>query len=259
MKKGVLAVILAVGAVFCAYGQSQPIDLILLLDTSTGMGPSYEAVNSYITGGFLSEFLRIGDTFHLITFSGKPKVDAARRVESRGDIETIIGRMMLQYPFESGNDPRAAIGFAEEYAASLPSRPKKIVMISTGSTDTAALVNAAKQRLGSKNTTFDFVQVTSGQPLAGLPSSGRSRPSPQGQTSTSAPASVAASASAPAAVSTAATAPATQGQAPSTAAGGAASTASTTPQGQTSAGASAAASTSASTAASSAASAAPAA
>ncbi|MDR0302956.1 MAG: hypothetical protein LBI04_11690 [Treponema sp.] len=177
MKKSILAVILIIGAVFCAFGQnSGPIDLVLLLDTSSGMGSSYEKVNDYITGAFLSEFLRTGDTFHLITFSASPRLDIARRISSRGDVETIIGRMLIQYPVETGYNARAAVGYAEEYVSSLPLRPKKIVMLSSGNSDINNIVSAARQRLSSRNTTLDLVSVTSGQSLANLPSSGRSAP-----------------------------------------------------------------------------------
>ena len=160
-------------AFFGVYGQSTPMDVVLILDTSSGMSSSYENVNNYITGSFLSEFLRVGDTFHLITYSGSPKLDIARRITSLGDVETIIGRMLIQYPVESGNNIGSAISFAEQYIASLPSRPKKIVLVGVGGTDANSLVSAARQRLSSRNITFDFVQVTPEQPLANLPSSSR--------------------------------------------------------------------------------------
>jgi hypothetical protein len=174
MKRNILTVILMLFAVFIIYGQNNdPIDLILLLNTSSGMSSSYENVNNYITGSFLSEFLRTGDTFHLIVFSQSPRLDIARRINQRGDVETIIGRMLLQYPVENGNNPAAAITFTENYISSLPSRLKKIVLVTTGDQDINNVVNAAKDRLRTKNATFDFVQVTSGQPLINLPKSGR--------------------------------------------------------------------------------------
>jgi hypothetical protein len=181
MKKAILAVILIISAVFCVFGQnSGPIDIVLLLDTSSAMGSSYERVNDYITGAFLSEFLRTGDTFHLITFSSNPRLDIARRISARGDVETIIGRMLIQYPVETGNDVRAAVNYVEAYISTLPPRPKKIVMVSAGGSDTNNIVSTAKQRLGSKNATLDFVSVTGSQPIVNPPSSGR--PSPAGQT-----------------------------------------------------------------------------
>jgi len=178
MKKGILSLILITCAVFCVFGQnSGPIDLVLLLDTSTSMGSSYDKVNDYITGSFLSEFLRTGDTFHLITFSANPRLDIARRISARGDIETIIGRMLIQYPVETGNDISAAVNYADSYIATLPPRPKKIVMVSAAGPETSNLINSAKQRFSSKNTTFDFVSVTGAVPgtqnLSNPPGSGR--------------------------------------------------------------------------------------
>jgi hypothetical protein len=173
MKRTILAVMLILFAGFSVYGQNtSPIDLVLLLDTSAGMSSSYDNVNNYITGPFLSEFLRVGDTFHLIAFSGSPRLDVARRINDVGDVETIIGRMFIQYPVESGSNIGAAITYAERYIGSLPVRPKKIVLVSTGGSDTSGLVIAARQRLGS-NATIDFVQVIPGQPLSSLPRSER--------------------------------------------------------------------------------------
>jgi hypothetical protein len=174
MKRIILAVLLVICMGFCAFAQNtDPIDLVLLLNTSSGMSSSYENVSDYITGAFLSEFLRIGDTFHLIPYSGSARLDVARRISQVGDVETIIGRMLLQYPIESGDNPGAAITYAEQYIASLPARPKKIVLVSTGSSTMDNLISSASQRLSSFNTTIDFVQVTPGQPLTNLPSSGR--------------------------------------------------------------------------------------
>jgi len=187
MKKSFFVFILILSAIICAYGQNaSPIDLVLLLDTSTGMSSSYDNVSDYITGSFLNEYLRVGDTFHLITFSGNQKLDAARRILGVGDVETIIGRMLTQYPVETGSNVTAALTFAERYVTFLPSRAKKIVLITTGATDTTNLVTASKQRLNSRNTTLDYIQVTPGKPLTNLPKSGRPvvKPTPVKTTST---------------------------------------------------------------------------
>jgi len=174
MKRNFLLFLLVLSAVFCAYGQNNsPIDLVLLLDTSQGMSSSYDNVNNYITGPFLNEFLRVGDTFHLIAFSANPRLDSARIILGVGDIETIIGRMLIQYPIENGSSVTNALTYAERYVTGLPSRAKKIVLITTGASDTAALVTASKQRLNSRNTTLDYIQVTPGRPLSNLPKSGR--------------------------------------------------------------------------------------
>jgi len=174
MKKYIITVILALAAIFCAYGQNaSPIDIVLLLDTSSAMSSSYENVNNYITGDFLNEFLRVGDTFHLIAFSASPRLDVARRISGVGDVETIIGRMLLQYPVENGSNITASLAFAEQYLTALPARPKKIVLVSVGGPDAANAVNSSKQRLSSRNATLDFIQVTPGVPLSNTPRSGR--------------------------------------------------------------------------------------
>jgi len=176
MKRTILIAVLILSAVTGAFGQrSSPVDLVLLLDTSSGMSSSYENVNNYITGSFLTEFLRVGDTFHLVPFSSSPRLDVARRINGVGDVETIIGRMLLQYPVENANNIGAAITYAEQYITTLPSRPKKIVLVTIGGSDTSNLVNASKQRLGSR-ATLDYVQVTPGRALSNLPSSGRPAP-----------------------------------------------------------------------------------
>ena len=97
MKKILLIVLLVIYAQFNIFSQStDPIDLLLVLNSSSGMSSSYDNVNNYITGSFLTEFLRVGDTFHLIPFSENPRVDVSRRISSLGDVETIVGRMLLQ-------------------------------------------------------------------------------------------------------------------------------------------------------------------
>ncbi|GBU27532.1 ribonucleoside diphosphate reductase [Treponema sp. R8-4-B8] len=185
MKRNIFIFLLILSALFCAYGQNNSpanIDLVLLLDTSSGMSSSYDNVNDYITGQFLNDFLRVGDTFHLVTFSANPKLDSARIILGIGDIETIIGRMLIQYPVENGSNVTNALAFAERYVTSLPPRAKKIVLITTGGPDTVTLVNASKQRLNSRNTTLDYIQVTPGRPLSNLPKSGR----PEAKTTTAA-------------------------------------------------------------------------
>jgi len=192
MKRTILIVVLILCACLSAYGQSaSPIDLVLVLDTSSRMSSSYENVNNYLTGAFLTDFLRVGDTFHLVPFSGNPRLDVARRINGVGDVETIIGRMLLQYPVENSGNVGAALNFAEQYVTSLPSRPKKIVLVTIGGSDTGNLVNASKQRLGTR-ATLDYIQVTPGSQLTNLPSSGRPAPAVRSTTAASSRASSAA-------------------------------------------------------------------
>jgi len=241
MKRTILTAVLISAAVFCAYAQrSAPIDLVLLLDTSSAMSSSYENVNNYLTGPFLTEFLRVGDTFHLVPFSASPKLDVARRINSVGDVETIIGRILLQYPVEKTSNIGAAITYAEQYISILPSRSKKIVLVSVGGSDTNNLVNASKQRLGTR-TTFDYVQITPGSQITNPPVSGRSAParttaaSTSRQTSSSANTQGTASRGGTGAASSGQTTGAAAGSGTGTASGSAGSTGSITSSGTASA------------------------
>jgi len=172
MKKNIFLSFLIISMFFCitneqAYGQNNsPIDLILILDTSTAMTSSYENVSNYLTGPFLKEYLRVGDTFHLISFSSSVRLELARRINGIGDVETIIGRILIQYPVETGSNPGSAISFTEQYISNLPTRSKKIVLVSTENQTTNNLVSSANQRLSSKNASIDYVQVTPGRTVS---------------------------------------------------------------------------------------------
>ena len=72
MKKIVITLILILGILFGTFAQNSgqgnagPMDLVVVLDTSASMSSSYRETSDYLIGPFLREFLRIGDTFHLI-------------------------------------------------------------------------------------------------------------------------------------------------------------------------------------------------
>ncbi|MDR2747228.1 MAG: hypothetical protein LBB77_07255, partial [Treponema sp.] len=144
--------------------QREPRDLILLLDTSASMSGYYREINGYLSGSFLRDNLRLGDTFHLIAFSDKPRMEIARRIEGRGDLETIIGRMLLMYPLDPPPDLPAALSFAESYTLGLESpRQKKIVLLSLeneaegGSLE--ALTGETRSRLAGQNIGFEYTKV----------------------------------------------------------------------------------------------------
>ena len=179
MKKTIFVLLLILGIVYGVFCQSSgvgvisgPMDLVVLLDTSASMSNSYQATSDYLIGPFLKEFLRIGDTFHLISFSGSPKVEISRRIEAVGDVEAVIGRLLLMYPLDPQSDVAGALTFAEKYSSSLPgNRYRRVILITDGDAPgTQNLVTDSSNRLKSQGGDLQYIKV----PVTGNgPSSGR--------------------------------------------------------------------------------------
>lgn len=156
--------------------------MVVLLDTSSSMSDFYREVSAFITGPLLREFLGLEDTFHLISFSDKARLELSRRIEGPGDLEVIIGRMLLLYPLDPYSDISAALTYAEGYVSSLPGgRPKTMLLISDGdqnpppsapNSTASGLQNfmaAMQSRLSRRGVHLEFIKVPEGM---------RSRPRP---------------------------------------------------------------------------------
>jgi hypothetical protein len=116
---------------------TRPFDVIVLFDVSASTSGYYidgtRSTRKYATDDFLKEFVFRGDSFHLISFSETPRLEISRKIENDGSINTIKDRLSLLLPIEPYSDINAAISYAEEFAATLPSaRPKQIVVFSDG-------------------------------------------------------------------------------------------------------------------------------
>ena len=134
MKKAtivVCALLLSVLSVFSA--EREPMDVVVALDTSAGLYSSYGQISEYLVGPLLVEYLKPGDTFHLVAFSEKARSEISRRVAGREDIETIISRLLITYPLDPYTDLVAAIEELYAYLRTLPpSRPKTVLLLSDG-------------------------------------------------------------------------------------------------------------------------------
>ena len=150
MKKVFLFLLVAV-VLFPVFAQNtraaqQEKDVILVVDTASSMFSYYSDVGTYLSGPFLAENLRIGDTLHIISYGSKPRFEIARRILGDGDIETASARIWLLYPLEPTSDPAAAIAYAEQYVRSIQGgRAKKVYIISDS--DLTSQANAAASRL----------------------------------------------------------------------------------------------------------------
>jgi hypothetical protein len=135
-----------------------PKDLILVLDVSSNMSSYYDNVNGYLTGRFLQDNLEIGDTFHLIAYGSKARLDVARRILGEGDVKTICSRIMLLLPLEPSSNMADAINFSEQYIRSLPSSRKTKIFIVSDS-DNGNLVSPAASRFRVNGADLRFLKA----------------------------------------------------------------------------------------------------
>ncbi|MDR2210431.1 MAG: VWA domain-containing protein [Spirochaetaceae bacterium] len=151
-------------------GQQQK-DVILIVDTSVSMLPHYHEAGTYLTGPFLAENVHFSDTFHLISFGTKPRVEISRPVLGLGDIENVSSRIWLLYPLENTSNPEAALQFAEQYLRTLPAgRPKVVFFMS--SKDAGGAVNAMADRFRSGGAELFSLKASGG--IAAAPGKGSS-------------------------------------------------------------------------------------
>jgi hypothetical protein len=128
---------------FVSAESGEPMDIVVLFDMSRASIEHFEETREYITGAFLKEFVRKGDTFHLISFGEMPRIEISRRIEGEGDYRTIIGRLLLLYPIVQSASVEKAVGYAQAFAGELPpGRQKKVVLFTAESGLSAAELGA---------------------------------------------------------------------------------------------------------------------
>lgn len=111
-------------------------DVIVVLDTSQSVLPWFKEATDYAVGPVVRDFLRLGDTFHLLSFGSSVQVEIAQRVESEADLRSILGRLWLLYPVARSTDLLGALSYLGQYLADLPvSIPKYVVFITDGVND----------------------------------------------------------------------------------------------------------------------------
>jgi hypothetical protein len=151
-----LFALLGVCTLFVSAAAGDPMDIIVVYDAGIESASDFERTQTYLSGAFLKEFLRPGDTFHLISFSENARIELSRRVEGAGDYRTIIGRLFLLYPLARASSLENAFRYAGEFAADLPpARPKKVVFFSAK--PALAAMTAAEAAAGFNELTEVFL------------------------------------------------------------------------------------------------------
>ncbi len=129
--------IFAVAAVFCLITftlsaqttRQETADVIVLMDTSGTVLPYYEAINKRVLQSIISKFVRIGDSFHLISFSAVPQYEMSQKINTEADLSRVVSRFMLLYQLGQSADFLSGINFAGQYMTKLPSQQEKILIV----------------------------------------------------------------------------------------------------------------------------------
>ena len=129
--------IFAVAAIFCLITSAlsaqttrqEPADVIVLMDTSGTVLPYYEVINKRVLQSIISKFVRIGDSFHLISFSAVPQYEMSQKINTEADLSRVVSRFMLLYQLGQSADFLSGINFAGQYMTRLPSQQEKILIV----------------------------------------------------------------------------------------------------------------------------------
>ncbi|HUW41567.1 MAG TPA: vWA domain-containing protein [Rectinemataceae bacterium] len=134
-----LAVFLTAGS-FCLHaadssftGDGNATDVVVLLDVSQSVLPYFNDVTDYVVSDVVKNYLRFGDTFHLLSFGDTTQVEIAEKVTDAASVKSFLGRLYLLYPLARHSDFAGALSYLYQYLSDLPeSRPKVVVVITDG-------------------------------------------------------------------------------------------------------------------------------
>ena len=129
--------IFAIAAVFCLVTsvlnaqttRQEAADVVVLMDTSGTVLPYYEVINKRVLQSIISKFVRIGDSFHLISFSAVPHYEMSQKINTEADLSKVVSRFMLLYQLGQSADFLSGINFVGQYMTQLPSQQAKILIV----------------------------------------------------------------------------------------------------------------------------------
>ena len=129
MCAGVVFFFLIISAVNAQTTRQDTTDVIVLMDTSGTILPYYEVINKRVLQSIVSKFVRVGDSFHLISFSAAPQYEMSQKINTEADVSRVVSRFMLLYQLGQSADFLSGINFAGQYMAELPPQQKKILIV----------------------------------------------------------------------------------------------------------------------------------
>ncbi len=132
-KRAAVLLLLALVLFVLPLAGQEKVDLIVLLDSSKSMFTYYNDVIDYVLSGTVREYMRFGDTFHLITFADSTTVEMTQPLRTEQDLRSVIARLYLLYPLGRNTDLVTALKNVHGYVAGLPaSSTKYIILITDG-------------------------------------------------------------------------------------------------------------------------------
>ncbi len=112
-------------------GDSDATDVVVLLDVSQSVFPYFQDVTDFVVSSVVRDYLRYGDTFHLLSFGETTQTEIAQRMSTESDVKSVLGRLYLLYPLARYTDLVGALNYLYQYVADLPESRRKVIVIIT--------------------------------------------------------------------------------------------------------------------------------
>jgi hypothetical protein len=137
----VLAAVMMLGTMSAAFAsapstsaisdETDASDVVVLLDVSQSVLPYFHDITDYVVSSVVKDFIRLGDTFHLLSFGETTQVEVAQRISTEEDVKSVLARLYLLYPLARNTDLVSAFSYLSQYLSDLPETRSKVVVIIT--------------------------------------------------------------------------------------------------------------------------------
>ena len=104
-------------------------DIVVLMDTSGTILPWFDDINNKVLIDVTKKFIRLGDTFHLISFNSRVNLEIVQPIKNESDISRIVSRFMLLYPLGQNSDFISGLNYTWRYVSSLDHEKEKYVIV----------------------------------------------------------------------------------------------------------------------------------
>ncbi len=131
MKKICIIVLLLLNLCFL---WSENIDVIVMVDTSWSLWQPFDDIVNYLINSMLDEIVHKGDTFHLLQFSEKARVEITEHILNGSTKAAIKNKVaQLKAPLRIGKytDLLGAIHFLYDFTESRPVSSQKLIILIT--------------------------------------------------------------------------------------------------------------------------------